>query len=343
MTLILGLLIFAFFATSAAIVPFIDFLYRYKLQRQKQVTTDSMGQRASIFDRFHGHKAGTPIGGGILMIGITTLVFALLFPTLRALGITVTHVYPLSAQLIILFTGMLGFSAIGLYDDLIKIFGFKKNGFFGLRLRHKLFLQLVVALSVGLMMHFWLGINFVHVPFLGQINIGSWFIAYATFVIVAFANAVNITDGLDGLAGGVMLIALIGLWALSTSILDTPMSMLIALLIGTLIAFLYFNVAPARIWMGDMGALGLGAVFAILGLLLGKSLALVVIGGIFVAEVLSSLIQLISKKWLKKKAFPVAPFHLWLQLLGWPEPKIVMRAWMTAIILTALGVWFAML
>lgn len=343
MELILGLLIFSFCVTSAFIVPFIDTLYRLRFQRQKQKTIDAFGQLSAIFDRFHGHKAGVPVGGGLLCILVITVVFAILFPLLQSLGITVTHVYPLIPEITVLFFSFLSFGAIGLYDDVKKFFGVKESRFFGLRLRHKIFLQLASAAITGAMMYFWLGINFINFPFLGEIFVGPLFIAYATFVIVAFANAVNITDGLDGLAGGVLLFCFFGLWVLSASILDTTMSLFIALLIGSLIAFLYFNIYPARIFMGDVGALAFGAVLAVIGLLLGKSIALIIIGGIFVVEILTSLLQLLSKKFRKKKLFPVAPLHLWLQLVGWEEPKIVMRAWITGIILTAIGVWLAMI
>jgi phospho-N-acetylmuramoyl-pentapeptide-transferase len=106
---------------------------------------------------------------------------------------------------------------------------------------------------------------------------------------------------------------------------------------------LYFNIYPARIFMGEVGALAFGATVAVMGLLLGKTIALVVIGGIFVAEISSSALQLLSKRFRHKKALPVAPMHLWFQMIGWEEPKIVMRAWMTGIILTAIGVWLALL
>ncbi len=345
MELVLGLLIFSFCVTSALIVPFIDMLYRLRFQRQRQKTIDAFGQLSAIFDRFHGHKAGVPVGGGFLLIMVITSIFAVLLPLLKGLGITVTNVYPIVPEITILFFSFLSFGAIGLYDDVKKFFGVKKSKFFGLRMRHKFLLQLASAGITGAMMYFWLGIDFVNIPFLNldEVYLGPFFILYATFVIVAFANAVNITDGLDGLAAGVLLFCFFGLWVLSASILDTTMSLFIALIIGSLIAFLYFNIFPARIFMGDVGALAFGAILATMGLLLGKSIALVIIGGIFVAEITSSLLQLMSKKFLKKKLFPVAPIHLWLQLVGWEEPKIVMRAWITGIILTAIGVWLAMI
>lgn len=343
MSLVLGLLIFSFCFTSALIVPFINMLYRLKFQRQQQVTKDAFGKRTEIFDRFHGHKAGVPVGGGLLVIAVICFVFAAIFPILKYLGIVITNVYPIVPEITILFFSLISFGAIGLYDDIKKFFGIKKSKFFGLRLRHKLFLQILSGGVLGMMMYFWLGIDFLNIPFLGQVYLGPAFILYASFVIVAFANAVNITDGLDGLAAGLLLFCLFGLWVLSASILDTTLSIFVALIIGALIAFLYFNIYPARIFMGDVGALAFGATVAVMGLLLGKTIALVVIGGIFVAEISSSALQLLSKRFRHKKALPVAPMHLWFQMIGWEEPKIVMRAWMTGIILTAIGVWLALL
>jgi len=178
---------------------------------------------------------------------------------------------------------------------------------------------------------------------LGVINLGWLYVPFAAFVIVSFANAVNITDGLDGLASGILFIALLAFWVLSASILDTPLSVFLALWIGALIAFLYFNVFPARIFLGDVGALSFGATLAVAGLLLGKIIALILIGGIFIFEISTSLLQLLSKKYRKKKIFTAAPFHLLLQEAGWPEPKIVMRFWLAASVLALFGLWLALI
>lgn len=165
----------------------------------------------------------------------------------------------------------------------------------------------------------------------------------SALVIVAFANAFNITDGLDGLSGGLLTICLFAFWIMAGSLLDTPLSVFLALWIGSLIAFLYFNVYPARIWMGDVGSLSFGATLAVVGLLLGKVMALVVIGGLFVLEAASSLLQIFWKRFFKKRLFTVAPFHLWLQNLGWEEPKIVMRAWLAGLMLAVFGLWLAVI
>jgi phospho-N-acetylmuramoyl-pentapeptide-transferase len=193
------------------------------------------------------------------------------------------------------------------------------------------------------MLYFNLGISIVNVPFVGTYELGWGFIPFAVFVILAFANAVNITDGLDGLASGTLMISLFGLWFLSSTILDVPLSLFLVLWIGSLISFLYFNVYPARLFMGDVGAMAFGATLAVVGLLLGKIVALVIIGFIFVFEISSALIQLLSKRFWHRKIMPAAPFHLTLQKIGWEEPKIVQRVWLMQIMLTLFGVWLAVI
>ena len=343
MVLLLGLVIFAFSVTSVLVVPFINLLYRLKFQRLDQRTRDAFGRRTHIFDRFHRQKAGTPVGGGLLIIGVVAILYALLFPLLKYLGVNVTSAYTLKEEINIVFFSFIAFGLLGLYDDIRKFFGVSRHHYFGLRLRHKFIIQLVLALTVAALMHINLGINIVNIPFFGVINLHGWFVPFAAFVIVAFANAVNVTDGLDGLATGLLMIALFAFWFLSASILDTVLSVFLALWLGAIISFLYFNVYPARIFLGDVGALSFGATLAVVGILLGKVMALLVVGGIFVAEILSSFLQLASKRWRGKKLFPVAPIHLWLQLYGWEEPKIVMRAWLATIMLAIFGMWLALL
>jgi phospho-N-acetylmuramoyl-pentapeptide-transferase len=344
LAILLSVLILSFILTSIAIIPFIDLLYKLKFQRAKQDTRDAFGALTPIFNMFHEKKAGVPVGGGILVIGIVSILFAVLIPVLTQFGVDITSNYKdVQSEVNILFFTFLSFGALGLYDDIKKFFKFKTSGFFGLRMKHKLVLEIALATITSWMMFYNLGISILHIPFIGTFELGILFVPFATFTIVAFANAVNITDGLDGLASGTLMISLFGLWFLSSQILDVPLSIFLALLIGSLISFLYFNVYPARIFMGDVGSLAFGATLAVIGLLLGKTIALIVIGFIFVFEIFSSLVQLMSKKFLKKKVFPAAPFHLTLQKYGWEEPKIVQRAWLIQIMLTLFGVWLAVL
>lgn len=343
MIILLGVVLFSWFLTSLLYLPFIRLLYRWKIQRLNQKTLDPMQKRTPIFDKLHGGKVGTPVGGGLLIILITAVLYPVILLLMKYFWVPITSVYKFTDEVKILLFTFLSFGILGLVDDMKKTFCWFKPGFFGLRLRHKLIVEILLATIIG----YWLmqdfKIDIFYIPFVGVMHLGFWYIPFAVFVVLAFANAFNITDGLDGLSSGVLAIALAAFWIISASILDTPISLFIALWVGGLLAFLYFNVFPARIWLGDVGALSFGATLAVIGLMLGKAPALVVIGGIYVVEVTSSLVQLLSKRFLGRKVFDVAPFHLWLQYKGWPEPKIVMRFWIIAIVLAIFGLWLALL
>lgn len=344
LALFLGILIFSFTLTSSAVVPFINLLYKLRFRRQDQKTLDAFGKQTPIFDKFHASKAGVPVGGGLLVVMMVSLLFALMIPALNYFGIDVTSIHRNSqAEVNILFFTFLSFAILGFYDDIKKFFRFDESKFFGLRMRQKLILQVALATIISCMIYFQLEISILYIPFVGTLQLGYFYIPFATFVIVAFANAVNITDGLDGLASGLLLFSSFGLWVLSSTILDVPLSVFLALWLGALVSFLYFNVFPARIFMGDVGSLAFGATLAVVGLLLGKVIALVIIGFIFVVEITSSLLQLISKRYFKKKLLPAAPLHLTFQEKGWEEPKIVQRAWLLQIMLTIFGVWLAVI
>lgn len=333
----------SFIAHFALIVPFINLLYKIKFQRANQKTKDAFNNPTPIFDKFHSHKMGTPVGGGILIITVTTIVYLLSLAIFAMNGVNITSNYNnIGSEIkIILFT-FIGFAFLGVYDDIHKILFIKSHGFFGIRLRHKFILELILAAVIAYWLNVDLGISIIYVPFLGVFDIGYWYMVFAMFIIVAFANAVNITDGLDGLASSVLMISLTVFWVIARSIIDVPTSVFIATWLGGLLAFMYFNVYPARIIMGDTGALSFGATFAVIGLILGKPFALPIIGGVFVIEILSSLLQLLSKKYRGKKIFPVAPLHLWMQLKGWEEPKIVMRMMIIGILFAFFGLMIAL-
>jgi phospho-N-acetylmuramoyl-pentapeptide-transferase len=324
------------------IVPFINFLYQLKFQRQEQKTKDFLNRPTPIFDRFNKNKIGTPVGGGILVLLTTVFVFFFFIFMYSIFKKNIFSNYPsASMEIIIIIFTFLSFGILGFLDDFKKIVSWKKSQFFGLRLRHKLIIQLILSLIISYLLFFNLKISIIYIPFFGVFNISYFYILFSAFVIMAFANAVNITDGLDGLASGILLFTLMGFWVISRSILDVPTSLFIAAWLGGLMAFLYFNIYPARIFLGDTGSLSFGATFAVIGLILGKAFALPIIGGIFIIEIGSSLIQIIGKKYFHKKILPVAPFHLYLQSKGWEEPKIVMRLWLISIIFVIFGLMIA--
>lgn len=334
MAQLLGLTILSFFITAILFVPFIDFLYKIKLQRQKQATRDLFNKRTVIFDKLNSWKVGTPFGGGALIITLVSIL------TLWAYGIFQVQINPW--ELAILLIGFVGFGMLGLYDDFKKLInGDNKTTFFGLRFRHKFIIQWILAFVIATLLFTKLGYSFIFIRGIGLASLGFLFIPFAAFIIVSFANAFNITDGLDGLASGLFLICLLAFLAITAAQLDIALGIFIALLLGAVGAFLYFNIYKARLWLGDVGSLALGATLGIIGLLTGKILALAIIGGVFVLEISSSLIQILAKKYLKRKILPVAPLHLYFLKRGWEEPKIVMRAWLLGFIFAIIGLYMA--
>ncbi len=334
----------AFIFNMVTIVPFINLLYKLKFQRAHQTTRDAFNKLTPIFDKFHKTKAGTPVGGGLLIIINTVILFFFTMFLMITTGFEIISNYAnVQAEVKILLFTFISFSFLGLYDDLKKIFFWREEAFFGLRVRHKLVFETVLASVIAYWIFHDLRIDILNIPFFGVYELSWLYIPFATFVIVAFANAVNITDGLDGLASGVLSIALMAFWAVSVSILDTPLLVFIAIWLGGMISFLYFNIHPARLFLGDTGALSFGATFAVIGLLLGKTFALPIIGGIFVLEIGSSALQLASKRLTGKKIIPASPLHLWLQLRGWEEAKIVARAWIMSVLFVIFGLMIAFL
>jgi len=340
MNTLLGFLLFSFTINAALIVPFINILYTLKFQRPKEKTADFMGVMNSVYNKLHKKKAGVPVGGGLLIILTTSVLFILVSGMLTLVGAPVSSVYPLKQEMNVLFSTFILFGVLGLYDDIMKFFG-SSAGLVGMRMRAKFAIQVVISLGISYYLYHVMGISIINIPYLGVWDLGWFFVPFASFIIISFSNAVNITDGLDGLAPGLLMITLFALTLIAASILDTPISLFLALWLGGLIAFLYFNTYPARIHLGDVGALSFGATLAVIALLLGKVVAVAVIGGIFILEIATSSLQMFGKRYLGRKLLPISPFHLWLQMIGWEEPKIVARSWLAGIILALFGLWLA--
>jgi len=303
MSQLLGFALLSAFITSILIIPFIDFLYKIKLKRQDQKTVDIFNKPTPLFDKFNGWKRGTPFGGGALIILVVSIL-ALWSYGMFNIPINGWELF------VILFT-FISFGLLGLYDDLKKLTNGNKIAFFGLRFRYKFIIQLILAFIIAFVLYSKLGYSFVFIRGFGLASIGFLFVPFAAFVIVAFANAFNIADGLDGLASGLLLICLVAFLAISSLQVGGTLGIFISILMGSVAAFLYFNIYKARIWLGDVGSLSLGASLAVIGLLTGKTLALAFIGGVFVLEVGSSLIQLLGKRFLGRKIFPVATLHIY--------------------------------
>src|SRR3989344_6587341 len=336
---LLGLVLMSFFVTSFLLIPFINFLF-YLKNRRRSLSLSKAGPGTN-FPRtdtpihnqlLAGKDLETPVGGGILVIVIITvlsLLISLFSPLIN-----------MSELFILIFT-FLSFGAIGLIDDLRKMFMVFSGKYVGLRARYIIGLQIFFATIVSLLLYYQIGLNNIFVPIFGNIILGWWYIPLAVFAIVAFSNAYNISDGLDGLSSGLLAICLFAFLVLAHTVFDVTLGIFVGIWIGALIAYLYFNVFPARIYLGDAGAYGFGAALAMVGLLTGKIIGLAVIGGVYVVIVVSSLLQIFFKRVVKKKLIPVAPIHMYFKYVGWEEPKIVTRFWLAGIIFAILGLWLA--
>ncbi len=315
-------------------VPFIDLLFYVKQKFEKKAAEPPAPSEYPIHNKIMKGDLKTPSGGGVLLIVILTSL-SLIYAYFGDLKDT-THLK------ILLFT-LLSFGGLGLVDDIRWLFTKRKGKILGLGSKFIFFIQVILATLVASMLYFLVGLNNVYISGIGNLVIGAWYIPLAAFVIIAFSNAYNISDGLDGLSTGLLTICLFALLALASASLDLNLAAFVGIWVGSLFAYLYFNVYPARIFLGDAGGFGFGATLAVVGLLTGKLLALGIIGGVYIIIVSSSLLQILSKKIFKRKLFPVAPLHMYFRYIGWEEPKIVMRFWLAGGIFAILGLWLALL
>ncbi len=334
MTQLLGLVILSFVVTSIFMVPFIDLLFRLKRRFERVEGGKQNKSETPIHDQLMKGDIGTPSGGGILLVLIlVVLSFGIFFFNQQVDRVSLG---------ILLFT-VISFGSLGLIDDIKSIITRRRGKFLGLGRKKMLLIQVGLALVISGMLYFMGGLNNLYISGLGNFVVSFWYIPFATFVIVAFSNAYNISDGLDGLSAGLLLICLIAFLALASQSLDLTLASFIGIWIGLLFAYLYFNVWPARIFLGDAGAFAFGATLAVVGLLTGKILALAIIGGMFIIIAASSAIQILSKKIFKRKILPVSPIHMYFKYIGWEEPKIVSRFWLAGGVFAILGLWIALL
>lgn len=225
---------------------------------------------------------------------------------------------------------------IGLVDDYLNVRGIGRTK--GLSARVKMILLTIFALIGAYWFYVKLGHTGLHFPFLGEVSLGILYIPLFIFIIIAMANAVNITDGLDGLAGGLLLFNYVVYAFITYSQSLFILSAICMLIVGALIAFLWFNIKPAQFYMGDVGSLALGANLGIMAMMTDTLAVLLIISGIYILEICSVIIQLTSKKLRNgKKIFRIAPFHHHLEAIGWSEETVVMRFWLIGMILSSIG------
>ncbi len=325
---------FSNFVLALAATPLLtNFLYKNKLG--KQIRNDGT---TPLFSEMHKNKAGTPTMGGILIWGTTVFIIMLFWlldgvwkiPSFSGFGFLSRKetFLPLGA--------FLGASLVGLLDDFLDVRQLGHLGR-GLRFRTKIWLYAFVAVVGAWWFYFKLGFASVHVPFAGSIHLGFWFVPFFILVVIGTSFAVNQTDGLDGLAGGSLLFAFFSYGLIAFLQGKYDLAALIATVCGGLLAFLWFNVFPARFFMGDTGSMGMGVLLAIVAFLTNSVLLLPFIGFIFVIDTAAALLQIFSKRVLKRKIFLSTPLHHHFEALGWPEAKVTMRFWIIAIVMSVIG------
>lgn len=331
---LLGLVLISFIVTAFLIVPFIDFLFFLKRKYEKHTIAHKFGSDTPIHDKLMKQDEDTPSGGGVLLIVVVTV--------LTALYAYFVPLVELKSLVIPLFT-LLSFGALGFVDDVNWLITKRSGKVKGLSRKTIFFFQSLFALISAYMLYNMAGINNLYIPGIDNFIIGWWFVPFAAFIIVSFSNAYNISDGLDGLSTGLLTICLFAFLVLAHSVFNQPLSIFVGVWIGALIAYLYFNVFPARIYLGDAGSWAFGATLAVVGLSTGKIIGLAIICGVYIVILLSSLLQILSKKFLKRKLFPLAPIHMYFKYIGWEEPKIVARFWLAGAIFAIFGLWLSLL
>lgn len=317
------------FLLSMVLTPvYTYFAYRYKFWK-KQRSTSTLGEKLQIFTKLHQNKftRNIPTMAGIIGV-IAISVVTLGFNWDRA-----QTQLPLAA--------LIGGAAVGLLDDIINIRG-QGKGVAGLRSSLKFVMIILMSLVLGWFFYAKLGYTSIHVPFVGNWQVGVWIIAIFVLVVVSTGNAVNISDGLDGLAGGLLAVSfsVFGMIALLQGHLK--IAGFCFTVVGALLSYLWFNIYPARFFMGDVGSFAFGTSLGVIAMLTNTLFLLPIIGMIFVIEAGSSLIQITAKRFFGRKIFISAPIHHHLEAKGWPETKVTMRFWVIACVAGFIGLLLAL-
>ena len=304
------------FITSMIITPIYTRI-AYKKQWWKRQRTESWsGEKAVVYNKLHAekHKRHVPTMAGLIFI--TAILLVTVFFNLDR---TQTWL-PLAA--------MVGSGLIGLIDDIINIRGVS-GGIAGMRTKLKFLLHSAVALIGGWWFFYKLGVNSLYIPGFREVHVGIFIILIFWFVVVATANAVNITDGLDGLAGGLLTTSFTTYSIICIFENKYNLAAFCIAIAGALVSYTWFNIFPARFFMGDVGAFGLGTALGVVAMLTNTIYVLPIIGIVYLAETGSVIINRVSKKIRKgKKVFLSSPIHHHFEAIGWPETKVTMRFWL---------------
>ena len=341
---VFGLSAFAFFLAFFLTPTLTHYLYKYKMWKKTARTQALTGGEATIFHQMHREKeVGTPRMGGIL-IWFSTLVIVLIFWLLP-------HIFPSdffnklnflsrSQTWLPLFTLIMA-SLVGLIDDVLQIRG--KGGYMagGLSLFKRIFIVIVIGLAGAWWFYTKLEVSSLTIPFLGEINLGLFFIpVFIIFMLAMFSGGV--IDGIDGLAGGIFAAIFSAYAGIAFFQNQIDLAAFCGVLVAGILAFLWFNIPPARFYMGETGILGLTTALTVVAFLTKSEISLLIIAFPLIAASGSVIIQLISKKLFHKKFFRVAPLHHHFEALGWPSYKVTMRFWVISVVLAVIGMIIAL-
>ena len=316
------------FILAMFLTPFYTFLaYRHRFWK-KQRTDSTTGEKLEVFTKLHAEKFKRKIPTMAGIIGVVSITI-------------VTFIFNLDrAQTWLPLAALVGGGAVGLLDDIINIKG-QGLGVAGLRSSLKFFMITGLAASLGWFFYSKLGYDAVHVTFLGSIALGWFIVPLFVLAVVSTSNAVNISDGLDGLSGGLLMASYSAFGVIALLQGQVLIAGFCFTVVGVLLSYLWFNIHPARFFMGDVGSFAYGTALGVVALLTNTLFLLPIIGFLFVIEAGSSLIQITSKRLFHKKVFLSAPIHHHLEATGWPETKVTMRFWIIANVAAVVGIVLA--
>ncbi len=334
------------FGITIAVTPLLThYLYKYRLWRKEARTLTPDGQPTTIFNKLHhANETSRPRLGGLLVWVIPLFVAYLFWGAAHLTDIAFLDKLNFVSrnQTWVVLATLLAGALLGLADDLMQIFGVGKYKAGGMRFTRRVGLVMLIALAGAYWFYFKLGIQSIYIPGIGDVFIDGWFIPLFILVMLATFSG-GVIDGLDGLAGGsfAAMFAAYGGIAFFQNQID--LAAFTGVLLGALLGFLWFNIPPARFYMGETGIIALTTTLTVLAFLTNSAIVLPIIGILLVAESLSVIIQLLSKRLRGKKVFQIAPLHHHFEALGWPSYKVVMRFWIIGVIFAIIGMVIALI
>ena len=323
---------------------FLRILYKYKLWRKEVRTKSIDGKELTYFQKFHSEgETSVPRFGGVL-IWLGPVLAALLFYILSKTNIVEFNKlnFLSRSQTWLPFFALISASLLGLVDDILQVIGKGKYIGGGLSLKKRLLIMGAIGLIGGWWFYAKLGWSTIYIPWIGSLDIGIWYIPLFIVIMMAIYSG-GVVDGIDGLAGGVFVSIFAAYSGIALFFGQIDLAAFSVAIIGALLAFLWFNIQPARFYMGESGMMGLCASLTVLAFLTNSVMILPIVGFLLVIESGSVILQLLSKKFRHKKIFLASPIHHHLEAKGWPPYQITMRFWIIGVAMAILGLGIKLL